>query len=150
MPYAPVTLKGSKPKDPDFEPRSLGEHIRKRRLDLRLSQKEVARRLGWSWRTIFNWENGKTKPAIESIPAIIGFLGYNPFPEADSLSDRLVALRRGNGWTIKQAAEQLGVDEGTWGRWEKTDIPWKRYQEIVQSFLEQLSAGRPGHWIGDS
>jgi hypothetical protein len=95
-------------------------------------------------------ENGKTKPAIESIPAIIGFLGYNPFPEADSLSDRLVALRRANGWTIKQAAEQLGVDEGTGGRWEKTDIPWKRHQEIVQSFLEQLSAGRPGHWIGDS
>ena len=143
LPYAPITLKGLKPKDTDLKPQALGEHIRKRRLELRLSQKEVARRLGWSWRTIFNWENGKTEPAVESIPAIIGFLGYDPFPAAASLSDRLAAVRRAKGWTIKQAAGQLGVDEGTWARWEKTDIPWKRHQEIVQSFLEQLSTGRP-------
>jgi hypothetical protein len=60
---------------------------------------------------------------VESIPAIIGFLGYDPFPEAASLSDQLAAVRRANGWTIKQAAEQLGVDECTWARWEKTGIP---------------------------
>lgn len=123
MPYAPITLKGLKPKKSDFEPRTLGEHIRKRRLELRLSQQQASRRLGWSWRTVFNWENEKTKPAVESIPAIIGFLGYDPFPEAASLSDQLAAVRRANGWTIKQAAEQLGVDECTWARWEKTGIP---------------------------
>ena len=139
MPYAPITLKGLKPKDTDFEPRSLGEHVRKRRLELRLSQKEVARRLGWSWRSVFNWENGKTNPAIESIPGIIGFLGYGPFPEPGSLSDQLIAVRRANGWTIKQAAAQLGVDEGTWARWEKTGIPWKRHQAVVKAFLEELS-----------
>jgi transcriptional regulator with XRE-family HTH domain len=114
-----VTLKGLKPKDTDFEPRTLGERIRKRRLELRLSQKEVARRLGWSWRTVFNWENGKTKPAVESIPAIIGFLGYDPFPEATSPSERLAAVRRAKGWTIKQAAGELGVDAGTWAQWKK-------------------------------
>ena len=145
MPYASVTLKGLKPKDTEFEPQSLGEHIRKRRLELRLSQQEVARRLGCSWRTVFNWENGKTKPATESIPAIIGFLGYDPFPAPASLSDRLAAVRRANGWTIKQAGEQLGVDEGTWARWEKTGVPWKRHQEILQSFLEELPIGRLGH-----
>ena len=141
LPYTPMTLKGLKPNDTDFEPRSLGEHVRKRRLELRLSQQEAAKRLGLSWRTVFNWENGKTKPAVESIPAIIGFLGYDPFQEAASLSERLAARRRANGWTIKRAAEQLGVDEGTWGRWEKTGIPWKRHQEIVQTFLEELSRG---------
>ena len=130
-----------KPKDTDFEPRSLGEHIRKRRLELRLSQKEAACRLGWSWRTVFNWENGKTKPAIESIPAIIEFLGYDPFPEAAGLSDRLAAVRRANGWTIKQAAEQLGVDEGTWAWWEKAGVPWKRHQVTVELFLEAVNRG---------
>jgi DNA-binding XRE family transcriptional regulator len=82
---------------------------------------------------------------MESIPAIIRFLGYDPFPEAASLSDRLAVARRANGWTIKQAAEQLGVDEGTWGRWEKTGVPWKRHQTIVQIFLEELFTGRRRH-----
>ena len=75
---------------------------------------------------------------MESIPAIIEFLGRDPFGNAASLSDRLAAARRTRGWTIKQAAGQLGVDEGTWARWEKTGVPWKRYQAIVQTFLEEL------------
>jgi len=79
---------------------------------------------------------------VESIPAIIEFLGRDPFGNAASLSDRLAAARRTRGWTIKQAAEQLGVDEGTWGRWEKTEIPWKRYQAIAEAFLEALTTGR--------
>ena len=124
---------------------ALGEHIRKRRLELRLNQQQAAKRLGWSWRTVFDWENGKSRPAVESVPAIIGFLGYDPFPEAARLSDRLAAVRRANGWPIKQAAAQLGVDEGTWGRWEKTGIPWKRHQAIVQTFLKELCRGRVGH-----
>ena len=84
----------------------------------------------------------KTTPAVKSIPAIIELLGYDPFPEAASLSERLAAIRRANGWTIKQAAGQLGVDEGTWGRWEKTEIPWKRYQAIAEAFLEALTTGK--------
>ena len=79
---------------------------------------------------------------MESIPAIIGFLGYDPFPDPASLSDRLAAVRRANGWTIKRAAEQLGVDEGTWARWEKTGVPWQRHQTMVHTFLEELSTGR--------
>ena len=78
---------------------------------------------------------------MKSIPAIIELLGYDPFPEAASLSERLAAIRRANGWTIKQAAGQLGVDEGTWARWEKTGILWNRHQAIVQAYLEALSPG---------
>ena len=52
---------------------------------------------------------------MESIPAIIEFLGRDPFGNAASLSDRLAAARRTRGWTIKQAAEQLGVGGGVSG-----------------------------------
>jgi len=81
---------------------------------------------------------------MESIPAIIEFLGYDPFPDPAELCDRLAALRRAKGWTIQQAAEQLGVDEGTWSRWERTGIPWKRHQDMVRTFLNELSTVRPG------
>ena len=140
MPLVPITLKALKPQENDFEPTTLGEHLRKRRLELVLTQKEAARTLGCSWRTVFNWGNGKTKPAVDSIPAIIEFLSYDPFGKAVSLLDQPAAARRTRGWTIKRAAKELGVDEGTWARWEKTGVPWQRYQAIVQTFLKELTS----------
>lgn len=52
------------------------------------------------------------------MPAIIRFLGYNPFPEPTNIPERLLAKRRAMGWSIEDAAGQLGVDAGTWGAWE--------------------------------
>ena len=140
MPCLPLTLKALKPKESDFEPRTLGEHIRKRRLELGLTQKEAARHLGThSPITVLNWEKEKTQPLVEVILRIIGFLGYNPFPEPRNLSDRLFAVRRAKGWSIKKAARQLGVDEGTWGEWErKGSIPWKRYRQKVEALLRRM------------
>lgn len=67
---------------------------------------------------------------------ILSFLGYNPFPAPKNLSERLLAIRRVNGWTIKEAAGRLGVDEGTWSKWERTGwIPWHRYRHAVDKFL---------------
>ena len=85
---------------------------------------------------MLNWEKGKTEPPVESIADIMGFLGYDPFPEPKSLSERLLAVRRVKGWTIKEAARKLGVDEETWGGWERTGrIPWERYRAVVETFL---------------
>lgn len=64
----------------DFEPKTLGDHVRRRRLKMRLMQKEVADRLGVNSWTILNWEKGHTEPSTVSIPAIVQFLGYDPFP----------------------------------------------------------------------
>jgi transcriptional regulator with XRE-family HTH domain len=139
LPCLPVALKALKPKESDFEPRSLGEHVRKRRGELRSSQKAMAERLGVSWSTVLNWETGRTEPLIESIAAIIEFLGYDPFPKPTSHSEQLAALRRVKGWTVKEAARQLGIDSGTWSRWEKTGIPWKRHRRMVEVFLKALS-----------
>ena len=138
MPCLPVTLKALKPKETDFEPQTLGEHIRKRRLQLGLTQKAAGERLGVNSWTVLNWEKGKTEPPVEAIRKIIGFLGHDPFPKPKSLSERLLAVRRVEGWTIREAARRLGVDEATWGQWEKTGIPWKRHQARVGAFLRKL------------
>ena len=119
MQFGPITLKALKPKGTNFEPQTLGEHVRKRRLELRLTQKQAAERLGVKPWTVLNWEKDHTEPPIESIPAILQFLGYEPFPESKTLPERMLARRRAIGWSIKEAARQLGVDEGTWGVWER-------------------------------
>ena len=59
----------------------MGEHLRKRRLDLGLRQKDAAERLGASPKTYEYWEQGKYEPEFRFLPAIIAFLGYDPTPE---------------------------------------------------------------------
>jgi transcriptional regulator with XRE-family HTH domain len=93
----------------------LGDHVRCRRLVSNLTQPEVAAQPGVvSW-TILNWEKGHTEPPIASIPAIVQFLGYDPFAQPKTLPQHLLAKRRAMGWSIEEAAQVLGVDPASWG-----------------------------------
>ena len=47
---------------------------------------------------------------------VIAFLGYYPYP-VTTTGEQLLMLRRKNGWTLKQAAQKLGVDPCTWSDW---------------------------------
>ncbi|MBI2369480.1 MAG: helix-turn-helix transcriptional regulator, partial [Deltaproteobacteria bacterium] len=58
----------------------MGDHLRKRRLDLRLLQRQVAPRLGAAEATITSWETNQATPSVRFLPAIIRFLGYDPRP----------------------------------------------------------------------
>jgi len=74
-------LRGHKPLPPGY-PKSLetiGDHIRKRRMDLKLIQKALAERLRVNKDTIRFWESSQAKPSRVKIPTIIEFLGYDPF-----------------------------------------------------------------------
>ena len=64
------------------------------------------------------------------------WLGYNPFPKPKTLPERMLARRRAMGWSIREAARQLGVDEGTWVAWESgTRIPKGRFLRLVEAIL---------------
>jgi transcriptional regulator with XRE-family HTH domain len=139
--FAPITLKALKPKETDFEPQTLGEHVRKRRLELRLTQKQAAQRIGVNPWTVLNWEKDHTEPPIESIPVIIRFLGYDPFPKPTTIPERLLAKRRTMGWSIKEAAMQLGVDHGTWGDWEEGGVILYRNHRLLVARLLDLPEG---------
>jgi transcriptional regulator with XRE-family HTH domain len=118
-------------------PISLGDHIRKKRLKLELIQKEAAERIEVNVWTVLNWEKGHTEPAIGSIPAIIKFLDYDPFPDSKTLPERLLAKRREMGWSIKDAAASIGVDPGTWANWEQGNVVLHlRHRELIARLLD--------------
>jgi len=133
--FVPIRLKALKPKETDFEPRTLGEHLKLRRLQRKLSQIEAARALEVNASTILNWEKGHTKPPVEAMPGLLQFLGYDPLPEAKTLPDRLLAKRRAMGWSIREAARNLGVDAGSWRDWERGGVILYRDHRILVARL---------------
>jgi DNA-binding transcriptional regulator YiaG len=99
------------------QPQTVGDHIRRRRLGLKMLQREVAEQIGVDTTSVFKWEANTAAPEVRYMPAIIRFLGYNPLPEANGWGDRLVRHRTTLGLSQKKAALDLGVDVSTLARW---------------------------------
>ena len=112
-------LKALKPKENSFEPQTVGSHLRKKRLELGLTQREAGWRLGVTLFTVINWESGRCEPAPHRLPVIREFLDYEAQLVAPTtLAEHLAAKRRQLGWTQKKASAELGVDPSTWSAWE--------------------------------
>jgi transcriptional regulator with XRE-family HTH domain len=143
LPFCHISLRTSKPKGSEYpkELKTVGDHLRARRLDLKLLQKDVGQRIGGSVSDVWNWENNRVTPAVKFIPAIIAFLGYDPIPQPAGLHERLVWFRRCQGWTQEAFAKVLGVDQTTLAKWERGErVPKGVYMSKVSSVL---FAGEP-------
>lgn len=95
-------------------PRTLGDQIRKRRLDLRLRLNEAASRLKVRSYTILIRESGETTPALKHIPANRRFLGaWTSGPDGGPLGRGVKGLCTALGLFHDRLARQLGLDPGT-------------------------------------
>lgn len=83
LPFCRATLRGvrcpigpylAKVKGYPAKPRTIGETIRKRRLDLGLRQIDVAEIIGCNETTLVNWEKGYTNPRINKMAGVERFL----------------------------------------------------------------------------
>jgi hypothetical protein len=73
-------------------------------------------------RTVSGWERHR-EPIVTHYPAIIAFLGKEPWAEPTALSERLLAARRRRGLTIDATAKVLLVDPSTLWWWEQGRKP---------------------------
>lgn len=89
LPFCQLILRGPKPLDPQYptHPRTLGEHLLKRRLDLGLTRKDLGQRIGCNPWTVLNWERDRTRPARRFMPRIVELLGYGPHPGSEAPMD---------------------------------------------------------------
>jgi transcriptional regulator with XRE-family HTH domain len=135
-------LRGQRPPDSDYpaELRTLGDHIRARRLDLGLLQKDVGSMVGASTASVTGWELHQRQPELRFLPSIIAFLGYDPTvigADAD-IGRRLVSVRRARGITQEALAAFLGIDPSTLGEWEagrRRTRPSRRVADAINQFL---------------
>ncbi len=130
------TLRAAKPKPYPSLPVTLGDHLKKRRIELGLLQRELAKQLGVSEWTLRHWEKDSRAPAIRFVPRIIERLGYHPDPEPKGLGQRIEWARRREGLSIRELAMKLGVDPETLRRWGRgIRIPRGGWLELVEEFL---------------
>jgi transcriptional regulator with XRE-family HTH domain len=124
LPFCSVKLTAKKPINSAYPKTltTLGDHIRKRRLDLGLLQKEVALTLGVTESAITNWELNRVTPYFTYLPRIIVFLGYTPPPYdkvPDNVIERIKLYRQIHGLSQEKFAKLIGVDETTVAKWER-------------------------------
>lgn len=86
------------------------------------------------------WESGAQEPADRHYPAIIAFLGQEPWEAPLTLAQKLRAERRRRGLSLDRAAAAMGVDEQTYWRWENGRQ--EPYNLRTKASIEAFLAGR--------
>lgn len=119
---------------------TIGDHLRKVRLDRGLSQPEVAKLLGVQANTITNWELKHNEPYIHQWPMILEFLGYYPDQDDGTLAFRVRKFRREQGLRQKVLAERIGVDEKTLWRIEERQGKRLPFQKTIKKILTYMTS----------
>ena len=67
-------------------PKTIGEHLRKKRIDTSLSMTQLAKLLGLGITdmAIEKWEKGQNRPTDAHRKRIVEFLGFNPAPASST------------------------------------------------------------------
>ena len=139
------------------DPQTLGEHLKRRRVQLGQKQAEAARILGVCTRSMSLWESDKVFPTWGHHPALIDYLGYDPFKDCGIQDPRgnetgfvaflsakepapighLLHRRRLElKLTVNACARKLGVDPKSVTGWEKgKHEPCRHSREKVELML---------------
>ena len=135
---APISWNGNVKSGYHKNINTIGDHIRKKQIDLGLYQKEVAEIIGISEATIYNWENNiTTNPPVSVYPKIYMFLGYVPYNPIMPFHEKLGLIQKALGFTQREFASRIGFDPSTVLRWKRGMIkPGQQYlAKIKQCFV---------------
>ncbi|MFI5364073.1 MAG: helix-turn-helix domain-containing protein [Candidatus Binatia bacterium] len=146
LPFCQVRLSARKPERPAYpkELKTLGNHIRRRRLDLGLLQREVAQQVGVDVNSVCHWETGHSRPKVYLMPRIIDFLGYVPGGPAASFSEALRTTRRLAGLSQARLARRARIDESSIAKWERGEtIPFAATAERLRRFFKRIGQPLP-------
>jgi transcriptional regulator with XRE-family HTH domain len=135
-------LRGQRPQPPGYPDtlHTVGDHLKRCRLDLGLKQVEAARQLGVCRATLANWEWGRAHPPVGRMPAVIAFLGYDPHPDPKTVGETLRAYRRALGLTQRELCAQLGMHRSTvskleTGKERPSEAMLRRMQELLGALI---------------
>ena len=135
-------LKGQKSRNPAIpeNPKTIGERIRKYRIENGLSQKEIAEQVGVRTDSVTNWELGRNEPQIQFMPKIIKLLGDSGEKESNQ-NEVIRKFRESLGLSRRKFSLAIGIDDSTLAKIE-SGIHTKRLQskvELTISYIQKNS-----------
>lgn len=144
LPFSQLDVSVPKPIGNGYtkNPQTIGNHLRNRRLTLKLEQTEASERIGVKYKTYITWETEGVVPHPRHFPKIIQFLGYNPIPiDTATVSGRIKACCTLKGVSKLKFSKHLGVDVRLLKRWEegKTE-PDQRIKDEVEFMVWELTS----------
>jgi len=120
-----------------LEPVTIGEHVRKRRIDLGMAQADVAGQIGVTESTVWNWEHG-VEPELRHIPSIVTFLGYVPFDMPENPIEKLRYLKRLRGLSYERLGKLIKKSPEQLTDWLSGRVsPCKRNVQRIETFLSR-------------
>ena len=136
IPGVSLWVRALKPEFSALRRDTLGAMLKRRRVELGLRQADAAQRMRVCVESVLAWETEAKTPMASQYPAILSFLGFEPWPDPQTVGEKLRAARRRRGLSVKRAAQLLKVDEGTFTNWERgTRRLSPRSQSICAAFL---------------
>lgn len=111
LPYVRIRLVAKRPPPPGYplNPTMLGDHLRKKRLDLGLSQKDLAAQLQVTTGTICNWEMSHFSPQKRFTPRLQSFLGYCPLSLLREARSKLIQAPKLHGLNDVRGLDSLAA-----------------------------------------
>lgn len=139
-PFCKVVLVGEKRPSESYPKTlvTLGDHLRKRRLDLGLTQDQAAIRLGADRTSVSYWESNYRPANEQHLASIYAFLGYRPDPIPQGFPEKLRYWRQSLGMSQNQLSEALGFNHAAVSAWEiGKKNPSKGSLTRLQAFLQE-------------
>jgi transcriptional regulator with XRE-family HTH domain len=143
-PFCHLRLTAALPKPEGYPEtlRTVGDYLKRRRLDLGLSLEKAGAQLGVDASALKGWEDGRFGVRPRHREKVIAFLSYNPFPPERPWAKEIREARLARGLTRKGLARILSVNQETVAAWERGTPP-RRHLAQVERFLE--TKGAPAH-----
>lgn len=109
---------------------SIGEKIKEIRKSLNINQNELAIKSGLSKNAIWNYENGKRIPTLDTLKKIAVALDVPMFALIDNytvnrdmnIGERIKELRKSKDLTQKQLGDKIGVTAATITKYENNQL----------------------------
>lgn len=141
LPFCHLRLKARKSSKYPVELKTLGDHLRKKRLDEGLLIKDLAEILGVQVESVSHWENNRLSPQLRFIPRIIHFLGYIPYDMKDkTVGEQMLICQSILGETHEDLAKRLGVCPGTVLRWiNNQSTPTPKCLHALELLLDYIT-----------
>jgi DNA-binding transcriptional regulator YiaG len=123
-------------------PKTFGDKIRNRRIELQLTIQQLARLLKVTEEAVVYWEYNRGKPKVYNYPKLIEALGILPFEiDTSTLGGKIIAYRYSKGLSRKKFSQLLGVDESTLRNWEDNIYNSTPYSmKVLESFLNDFNS----------